>query len=87
MAAPWYRPFKNAFRSGCYLLAHALVAIMLIGLIAIVKWILVEAGDPKLFDFCPLRYIFDAVDVAVLCVFLVFGIREAIKVFRENEDV
>jgi hypothetical protein len=86
MPAPWSRPFKKAFRSGCYLVAHAMVAILIIGLIAAIKRALMWDGDPKLFDFFPLRYIFDAADIGILAVFLIFGTIEAIQVFRENDD-
>lgn len=86
MAAPWYRPFKKAFRSGCYLVAHAMVAFLIIGLSEAIKRVLLWDGDPELFDLVPLRYIFDAVDIGILAVFLFFGTKEAIQVFRENED-
>jgi hypothetical protein len=86
VTTPWYYPFKKAFRSGCYLVAHALVAFLIIGLSEAIKRALLWDGDPKLFDFVPLRYIFDAVDIGILAVFLIFGTIEAIRVFRENED-
>jgi hypothetical protein len=62
------------------------VAILIIGLIAAIKRALMWDGDPKLFDFFPLRYIFDAADIGILAVFLIFGTIEAIQVFRENDD-
>ena len=33
MSGDWSRSFKKAFKSGCYLAAHALVASVLIGII------------------------------------------------------
>ena len=41
-------------------------------------------GDPKLFDRIPVKYIFDAMDVFVLVVFVVFGTAEAYVVFQEH---
>jgi hypothetical protein len=86
MPAPWYRPFKKAFRSGCYLVAHAMIGLLIVGLFAAIQRAIMWDGDPKLFDFFPLRYIFDAVDIGILAVFLTFGTIEAIQVFRENDD-
>jgi hypothetical protein len=86
MPAPLQRPFKKAFRLGAYLLAHTLVALLLIAIIEVIRHILVYLGDPELFDLCPLRYIFDLMDGAILVVFLVFGTLEAIEVFKENDD-
>jgi hypothetical protein len=52
----------------------------------LVQRLLVLVGDPKLFDWVPLRYIFDVVDLGILAAFLFFGTREAIDVFRESDD-
>jgi hypothetical protein len=86
MKPPWYNPFKKAVRSGCYLVAHGAIALLIIGIFAVINWILVRIGDPRLFDICPLRYIFDLVDLAISGVFVVFGTIEAIRVFRESDD-
>lgn len=82
----WSYPFKKAFKAACYLVAHFLVATLIIAMMAGVQHVLALDGDPKLFDFCPVRYIFDGVDIAILAVFVVFGTKEAIEVFRENDD-
>jgi hypothetical protein len=64
------------------LVAHFLVAVSLVTLSALAqKWLLVE-GDPHLFDVCPVRYIFDAIDVIMLALFMVFGTLEAIEAFK-----
>jgi hypothetical protein len=86
MPAPWYRPFKKAFRSFCYLLAHTLVAVTIIAVIEAIRAVIEWFGNPKLFDFLPLRYIFDAVDVSILTVFLIFGTAEAIREFKGDEN-
>lgn len=86
MNPQWYNPFNKAFRSACYLIAHAMIALLIIVIGFVIYWTLVRVGDPRLFDICPLRYIFDVVDLAILAVFLVFGTIEAIRVFRESDD-
>jgi hypothetical protein len=40
-------------------------------------------GDPKLFGWIPLSYVFDVMDAAALAVFIPFGVLEAVRVFRE----
>ncbi len=86
MRMPWYRRFGRAFRAGTFLVAHALLALLLIGAIAVVKRAVIWDGDPKMFDFLPIRYIFDGVDLLLLATFMVFGTNEAIEVLRENDD-
>ena len=83
---PWYNPLRKAFRSACYLVAHGLVALLIIGISEVIRWFLIRNGDPRLFDICPMRYIFDLVDLAVAGVFLVFGTIEGVRVFRESDN-
>jgi hypothetical protein len=84
-ASPWYKPFHRSFRAACYLVSHALVAIIIIALITLIQRVLIADGNPLLFDVCPLRYIFDAVDVTILGVFMWFGTLEAIETFKGHE--
>ncbi|MBV1705540.1 MAG: hypothetical protein KGI57_08810 [Hyphomicrobiales bacterium] len=86
MRAPWYRPFQRAFRATCYLVAHTLVALVIIAIVEVIRHAINAFGDPRLLDFLPLSYIFDAVDIAQLLVFLIFGTREAIREFRGEPD-
>lgn len=83
LAGPWYDSFEKAFRWGAYIAAHAGVAILLLGAIHVIQWLVIKAGDPKLFDVIPLRYIFDGMDLGILIAFLVLGTREAVRVFKE----
>jgi hypothetical protein len=80
---PWHAPLIRAFRAATFFAAHACLAVIIIGLVTLVKAAVQWMGDPKLFDWIPLSYIFDAMDVATLCVFLVFAVIEAVRVFRE----
>ena len=80
----WYAPFIKALRAGAYVAAHLLVAAALIGAIYAIQLLLRYIGDPKLFDWIPIRYIFDAMDAGILVAFIVFGIVDAILVFRED---
>jgi hypothetical protein len=63
---------------------HVLVAAVLIGAIYAIQLLLRYAGDPKLFDWIPVRYIFDAMDAGILVAFTAFGTLEAIRAFRGN---
>jgi hypothetical protein len=64
-------------------LAHALI--VLLAAIVLVQRLVLQAGDPKLFDRVPLRYIFDGMDLAILVAFLVLGTLEAVMVFKRPE--
>jgi hypothetical protein len=78
----WYAPLVKAGRAGVYFFAHVLLASALIGVIYLIQLLLVTIGDPKLFDWIPLRYIFDAMDIGILAAFILFGIIEAYLVFK-----
>lgn len=84
MAEPWYSAFQKAFRTGAYIVAHVIVAVVLIGAVELVQELILKVGDPKLFDIVPLRYIFDGMDLGILLAFLVIGTLEAIDVFKER---
>ena len=86
MKAAWYRPLQKALRAATNLVAHAGLALLMVGLISLVQWALNRDGDPKLFDVLPLRYIFDAIDLLILATFMIFGTAEAVQVFREADD-
>lgn len=81
--APWYSAFQTAWRWGSFILAHALI--VLLAAIVLVQRLVLQAGDPKLFDRVPLRYIFDGMDLAILVAFLVLGTLEAVMVFKRPE--
>ena len=86
MSAPWYSHFQLALRWGSYVAAHGLVTIVLLAVIVGIQWIVIAIGDPKLFDWIPLRYLFDVMSLGIMFCFLVFGTLEAIRVFREQRD-
>ena len=86
MPLVWHRSFKKGIAWGSYVAAHALVTVVLICVIAGIQRLLIWIGDPKLFDWVPLRYIFDVVDLGILAAFIFFGTREAVHVFREQDD-
>ena len=79
----WSAPFIRAARAGAFIASHALIAVVLIVAISAVKGAIGWFGDTKLFGVLPLGYLFDAMDAAILLVFMVFGLIEAIRVFRE----
>jgi len=81
----WYAPFIRLLRAAAYLTSHTLVALLLIGAITVVEELIHRVGDPILFGRVPLHWFFDAMDVTILLVFMVFGTIEGIRAF-ENED-
>jgi hypothetical protein len=71
---------------GSYIAAHGLVTILLIAVIHGIQWLVILAGDPKLFDVIPLRYILDGMDLGLLLVFVVLGTTEAVRVLGSQND-
>ena len=67
------------------MLAHSLVAVLLIILLTGVSEFLEFMGDHRLFQRIPLSYIFDAMDCAILLVFGAFGVLEATKAFKGTD--
>jgi hypothetical protein len=80
---PWYGPVIKALRAAVFFIAHACLAVVIIGLVAVVKAVVSWLGDPKLFGLVPLSWVFDAMDATALVVFIPFGVIEAIRVFKE----
>lgn len=79
----WYAPFVRLLRAAAYLTSHTLVALLLVAAISLVERWIHQLGDPTLFGKIPLRWFFDAMDVAILIVFITFGVIEAVTAFRE----
>lgn len=82
----WLRPLVRAARAGTFLLAHSLIAVLMIGLLTGVAKFLDYMGDHRLFHTVPVSFIIDAMDCAILLVFVTFGVMEAVNVFRESDD-
>lgn len=70
-------------RAAIYIAAHTATALLLIIAIDTVSAWLSNAGDPKLWDLVPVRYLFDTMDLAILIVFIWYGTAEAIRAFRD----
>jgi hypothetical protein len=79
-----YSAFETAWRWGSFIAAHALVAMVLLAVVALLQWLVLRLGDPKLFDVIPLRYIFDGMDLGILVAFVVLGTVEAVIVFKRK---
>ena len=56
---------------------------LLITAIEIVAGWLHRTGDPKLWEWVPVLYLFDTMDLAILIAFIWYGTAEAIRAFRE----
>jgi hypothetical protein len=82
LSALWFSAFITAWRWGSFIAAHAVVAMLLLVVVASIQWLVLQLGDPKLFDVIPIRYIFDGMDLAILVAFIVLGTVEAVLVFR-----
>jgi len=80
---PWYAPLIKLLRAAIYIAAPTAVALLLITAIEIVAGWLHRTGDPKLWDWVPVRYLFDTMDLAILIVSIWYGTAEAIRAFRE----
>ena len=86
MSGRWWRPWREAFYLAMDLFAHLFVALVLIGAIEGAQMALHAAGDPKLLDLVPIRYIFDAMDLALLALFFVFGTVSMYRAFKGKKD-
>jgi hypothetical protein len=84
LTEPWYAAFQTAWRWGSFTRAHAIVPMLLMGVIALLQWLVLKLGDPLLFDRIPLRYIFDGMDVGILIAFVTLGTVAAVVVFRRQ---
>ena len=82
-ALPWHQPFTRALRLAAFLVSHTFVALLLMGAITIVRLGLARFGDPKLFDWVPIRYAFDVMETTVLIVFVLVGVAEAVSFCRD----
>jgi hypothetical protein len=57
--------FWRAFRAAAFIVVHVGLALLIIAGIYIIQLGLLWLGDPKLFDWVPLRYVFDAMDAGL----------------------
>lgn len=69
-----------------HLLAHLATALILIFVISLAQVAIREAGDPRLLDFLPVRYMLDVMDLGLLVQFLFFGTLSAYRAFKEGEN-
>jgi hypothetical protein len=82
----FFQPLFGAFRAAVMLACHLLVATIILIVIRGVEFtmhVLWADNDPLLFDQFPLRYLFHAMDVGVMVLFIVFGLIKAARAFRE----
>lgn len=80
------KPLLGALRAAVMLIGHLIVAGVILAVIRGIEYAihaLWPGNDPLLFDQFPLRYLFHAMDVGVIVLFIVFGLVQAGKAFRE----
>jgi hypothetical protein len=66
--------FSAIWRTAWYsifLVSHLFVTLLFIGGVALVRYAIYRMGDPKLFDFVPIGYLFDGMDVLIWVGFVV----------------
>lgn len=73
----------QAIRAAAFLALHTALALVLICAITGVHIFLHWVGEPKLFDWIPLRYLFDVLDLGVIVFFIVGGVSDARSAFRD----
>jgi hypothetical protein len=77
-------PFGRALRIAVVLACHLGLAIIIVGCIKVFElvfhlfWV---TSEPLLFDLFPLRYVFHAMDLSVIGVFIWKGVEDAVRAF------
>ncbi len=78
----WGTPLREVAAALCYIICHTVVAAALLVAASFLEWLVKYIGNPILFGVLPAGYIFEAIDVAILCVFGIAAIVRSVKVFR-----
>lgn len=86
MSDVWKEQWTRAINWASFLAAHGAVTLVWLGVFYIIGLALKWVGDPKLGDWFPIRYIFDAIDGGVLLVFVIFAIVEAGRLLQAERD-
>ena len=70
------------------LACHTGIAVIILTLIFLLEMYIIYlwggATKALLFDLVPIKYLFHAIDLAILVVYGVYGVIDAIRVFREE---
>ena len=69
-----------------FLVCHTFISAVLILCSFGINRLLLAFGDPKLFDWVPFRYMFDAMDAGMTVSYIVLGVVGATVVFREADN-
>ncbi len=82
---PWDDPIKRVGLASLVLVCHSVMAALIITLIwgfeAYNHWL--NGNQPRLlFGILPLSYLFDGMDLGVICVYIWYGLFETVRVFR-----
>lgn len=79
---PFFRVIERLLKATGLLVAHIAVGVVAMGAIWASEQaftLIFHASDPKFFDICPVRWIFDAGEGGILLVLVILGIWEVIK--------
>jgi hypothetical protein len=83
----WYAPFRRTRNALIELLAHALVVAGLLIAIRVLEELmhfLWKETNYLFFGIIPLKYVFDAADLAILIGFLTFGVYSVVKAYTRE---
>ena len=81
-----WEPIKRALAAATFLILHSLLAAVFILCMFGFEWLirgLWGSAEPRFFGVLPVRWLFHAIDLAVLVVFGYRGIKAANKAFEE----
>lgn len=80
---------RKALRAAVAVIAHAMIAAVLIVCIAAVHYLILALnhGEEMLvYGRLPLSYLFQTIDLAMIGVFGYYGVLEAIRIMRDDHD-
>lgn len=82
----WRGLAKQTLHLPLVAISHTVVAIILLSGGLLMHHIVVEYGDPKLYDLVPLRYVVDTIDLGVLGAYIVFGTRSFARAISAEDE-
>lgn len=83
-----FAPLRKAARAGVAILGHVLIlCLVVLGIWLVEEFVhlLFHGQEVRLFGTLPLTYLFQAIDAALIVVFGVFGVIEAVKIMSEKD--
>ncbi len=79
------RSFYHGLRVGSFVAFHAALAIVFSVAICVTHFAFILLGDPKMFDRFPIRYIFEAGEIGIVLIFVIGGLSDGTKTFKDHD--